>query len=466
LNNKHKHVGKVSSSSGRGGGNRDILHIAVPAIVSNITVPLLGLVDVSVVGHLGAAAYIGAIAVGGMIFNVIYWTFGFLRMGTSGMTSQALGRKDMEEAARMLARSLGISLVIAMALIAMQRPIVRLALLLMSPTEETAALAATYFNICIWGAPAMLGMFSISGWFIGMQNSRVPMIVAIMQNVVNITTSLVLVIICGMKVEGVAFGTLTAQYGGFAMAAVYAWRCLSKEVFPRISADKGTGKSIVREDLRRWLATAWEKAAMERFFSVNRDIFLRTLCLVSVMLFFTSAGSWQGDLILAVNTLLMQMYMLFSYIMDGFAYAGEALCGKYYGARDRDKLLSTVRRLFVWGTAMSLIFTLLYAAGGESFLRLLTDEPDVVSMSDEYFYWALVMPAAGVAAFIWDGVFIGCTASRGMLISMFIATAAFFLLFFGLRDIYANHSLWLAFVVFLAVRGTAQGIIFKIKHPS
>ena len=423
--------------------NKQILKIALPSIVSNITVPLLGLVDVAIVGHLGAAAYIGAIAVGGMTFNVIYWIFGFLRMGTSGMTSQALGRRDLAETTRLLVRSVGIAFAVAAVLIVLQEPLRRASLSIMQPTAEVGTLASTYFSILIYGAPAMLGLFSLSGWFIGMQNSRAPMAVAIVQNIVNIAASTILVFGFGMKVEGVALGTLTAQYAGFIMALMM---CV-----------KGYGR------LRRhftWQGV-WRRAAMRHFFSVNRDIFLRTLCMVSVMLFFTSAGSWQGEVVLAVNTLLMQFYLLFSYVMDGFAYAGEALSGRYYGARNRTALRSTVKHLFIWGLLMAAGFTLVYGLGGDAFLSLLTDEPSVVAASHTYYYWALAIPLAGMAAFVWDGVFIGCTMTRGMLVSMFLAAVTFFTLYYALRGSLANHGLWAGFIAYMAVRGLAQTFIFR-----
>ena len=423
--------------------NKEILKIALPSIVSNITVPLLGLVDVTIVGHLGAAAYIGAIAVGGMMFNVTYWIFGFLRMGTSGMTSQALGRRDFREVTRLLARSLGIAFAVAAALILLQKPLLAAALAIMQPTEEVARLTAIYFNTLIYGAPAMLGLFSLSGWFIGMQNSRSPMAVAIVQNVVNICASTFLVFGCGMKVEGVAFGTLTAQYAGFIMAVALCWKHYRR--------------------LRAYFSWqgVWRRDDMRRFFSVNRDIFLRTLCMVSVMLFFTSAGSWQGEVVLAVNTLLMQFYLLFSYVMDGFAYAGEALSGRYFGARNAAALRDTVRHLFRWGFAMAAAFTLVYGLGGDAFLSLLTDEPSVVAASHTYYYWALAIPLAGMAAFVWDGVFIGCTMTRGMLVSMALAAATFFILYYALRGSLANHGLWIAFIAYMAVRGLAQTFIFR-----
>ena len=313
--------------------NRRILHIALPAIVSNITVPLLGLIDVAIVGHLGSAAYIGAIAVGGMIFNVMYWLFGFLRMGTSGMTSQALGQRNLTEAVRLLVRSVGVAMAVALVMILLQVPLRQMALSVMQPSAAVREFAEVYFDILIWGAPAMLCLYSLTGWFIGMQNSRMPMVIAITQNVVNIVASLGLVFGLGMKVEGVALGTLVAQYAGFLMAVVM-WVVVYGRLW----------KHFQSEALFAW-------RSMKGFLGVNRDIFLRTLCLISVMLFFTSAGSWQGETVLAVNTLLMQFYMIFSYFMDGFAYAGEAISGKYYGAGNRSGLQQSVRNLFGWGAA-------------------------------------------------------------------------------------------------------------------
>jgi MATE family multidrug resistance protein len=351
--------------------NKRILQIAVPSIISNITVPLLGLIDVTIVGHLGAAAYIGAIAVGGMLFNIIYWIFGFLRMGTSGMTSQAYGKHDLDEVARLLLRSVGVGLLIAIILVTLQYPIRKLAFTFIQTTEEVERLATLYFRICIWGAPAMLGLYGFAGWFIGMQNSRFPMYIAITQNIVNIAASLCFVYLFHMKVAGVAWGTLTAQYAGFLMALLL-WRRYYG----------GLKKHVAWHEVLK-------KEAMLRFFQVNRDIFLRTLCLVIVTLFFTSAGAAQGEIVLAVNTLLMQLFTLFSYIMDGFAYSGEALVGKYVGANNRLALYRTVRQLFIWGVGLSTGFTLLYFFGGKSFLGLLTNETSVIRKPEITFigYW-------------------------------------------------------------------------------
>lgn len=429
--------------------NKRILQIAVPSIISNITVPLLGLIDVTIVGHLGAAAYIGAIAVGGMLFNIIYWIFGFLRMGTSGMTSQAYGKHDLDEVARLLLRSVGVGLLIAIILVTLQYPIRKLAFTFIQTTEEVERLATLYFRICIWGAPAMLGLYGFAGWFIGMQNSRFPMYIAITQNIVNIAASLCFVYLFHMKVAGVAWGTLTAQYAGFLMALLL-WRRYYG----------GLKKHVAWHEVLK-------KEAMLRFFQVNRDIFLRTLCLVIVTLFFTSAGAAQGEIVLAVNTLLMQLFTLFSYIMDGFAYSGEALVGKYVGANNRLALYCTVRQLFIWGVGLSTGFTLLYFFGGKSFLGLLTNETSVIREAGNYFYWVLAIPLTGFAAFLWDGIFIGATATRQMFYSMLVASGSFFLVYYSLHEWMGNHALWLAFIVYLSLRGIMQAALSrKILYQS
>lgn len=424
------------------GRDRQILNIAIPSIVSNVTVPLLGLIDVAIVGHIGDAVYIGAIAVGSMIFSLVYWVFGFLRMGTSGMTSQAYGGRNLTEVTRQLARSLIVAFAVAAAILLLQSPLLWLMMRVISPTADVAPLAQIYFRICVWGAPAMLGLYGLTGWFIGMQNTRIPMFISIMQNVVNIVASLTLVYGFGMKLDGVAAGTLIAQYAGFVVAVLLLFRYYGR-LRPYFDA-----KGLL------------SRKPMARFFSVNRDIFLRTLCIVGVNLYFTSAGARQGATILAVNTMLLQLYLLFSYVMDGFAYAGEALGGRYHGAHNVAAFRSTVGRLFLWGTLMATLFTLTYAIGGGSFLRLLTSDDTVVAASADYFPWAVAIPFAGMAAFVWDGVFIGMTATRSMLTSSTIAAATFFAICALLSPTLGNHALWLAMLSYLAMRGAVQGIIY------
>jgi len=428
--------------------DRQILQIALPSIVSNITVPLLGMIDVAIVGHMGDAVYIGAVAVGSMIFNLVYWLFGFLRMGSSGLTAQALGRRDLSEVVRLLVRSLAIALAIALSFILLQLPLRRLMFWLIGPTADVAPFATTYFYIVIWGAPAMMGLYSLTGWFIGMQNTRIPMLISIMQNVVNILASLTLVYGLGMKIEGVALGTVIAQYAGFLVALGLLFRYYGR--------------------LRKYLV--WQgvfvRQAMARFFNVNRDIFLRTLCLVAVNLYFTSAGARHGAVILSVNTVLLQLYLLFSYFMDGFAYAGEALGGRTYGARNMTAFRLTVRRLFGWMLLVTSAYTLLYLFFGEQIVGILTDEPQVMKLSGDYIVWACLIPAAGCVAFIWDGIFIGITATRGMLVSSATAALSFFGVYALTAEALGNHGLWLAQIVYLSMRGIVQTVWFKLSLTS
>ena len=425
--------------------NKRILQLAVPSIISNITVPLLGLVDVAIVGHIGDAAYIGAIAVGSMLFNVIYWLFGFLRMGTSGMTSQALGKRDLAEVLRLLVRSLSIGVGIGVLFFVLQKWLIGCGLWAMSPEADVVELARRYCYVCIWGAPAVLGLYGFTGWFIGMQNTRIPMMVSLTQNVVNIIASLLLVFVGGMTVEGVALGTVIAQWWGFLMACLFYRIC-----YRRLS----------KYDYRRHLFAA---EPLKQFFSLNKDIFLRTLCLVAVNLFFTAAGSRESTIVLAVNTLLMTLFTIFSYFMDGFAYAAEALSGKYYGARNMGAFREVVRRTMGFGAVVAVGFTLLYIVGGENFLSLLTSDKQVIAASGEYFWWAVLIPLSGMSAFVFDGIFVGITLSKSMLCSTAVASVSFFGLFFGLHPFLGNHALWLAFIFYLLLRGIVLLVIYRKK---
>ena len=432
--------------------DRNILRLAIPSIVQNVTVPLLGLVDIAIVGHIGDATYIGAIAVGSMIFNVMYWLLGFLRMGTSGLTAQAYGRNDKPAIRSLLSSSLTMGALLGLSFIILQIPLRWLSIWLMGPSDEIAALVRVYFNICIWGAPATLSLYALTGWFIGMQDTHTPMVVSIAQNILNIICSLVFVYVFGMKIEGVALGTLVAQWSGFAMALWGVRRSVRKGP---LQTSPDWGRLSTAKTSSKGLPPSWGDL---RGAFIYRDIFLRTVCLVAVNLFFTSAGARQGDLILSVNTLLMTLFTLFSYVMDGFAFAGEAIGGRLYGARDTEGLRALVRRLMRWGAMMVLVFTLAYALGGRAFLSLLTNERHVIDAAMPYLPWALLIPITGVAAFVFDGIFIGITATRGMLVSSALATAAFFALYFGLAPLLHNHALWLALLLYLALRGIIQAI--------
>ena len=431
--------------------HKEILSLAIPSIVTNITVPLLGLVDVAIVGHMGDASYIGAIAVGTMMMNVICWLFGFLRMGTSGMTSQAYGRGDSKEAATILFQAIALGAAIGILFVLFQPLLLRLFLFFMRPSDEIRAFASVYFHVCVFGLPAALVMYGLTGWFIGMQDTRTPMTVSIFQNIVNIMTSLLLVYVFGMKVEGVALGTLTAQYSGLLLALYILRRKYASHyqlLFSQFTLMPGDYSSFSY------------KHTLNRFFRVNRDIFLRTLFLVAVNAAFTSVGSRQGDVILAVNTLLFQFFTLYSYIMDGFAYAGEAICGKYYGAGNAPSFHACIRRLFAWGVIMTVVYTAAYYFGANDILHVLSNEQTVIEASEPYLLWVALIPVAGMGAFIWDGVFIGITDSRGMLLSCFVAAIVFAIMLSLFFTTMGNHALWLALLSYLLARGIMQTMLF------
>ena len=431
--------------------HKEILSLAIPSIVTNITVPLLGLVDVAIVGHMGDASYIGAIAVGTMMMNVICWLFGFLRMGTSGMTSQAYGRGDSKEAATILFQAIALGAAIGILFVLFQPLLLRLFLFFMRPSDEIRAFASVYFHVCVFGLPAALVMYGLTGWFIGMQDTRTPMTVSIFQNIVNIMTSLLLVYVFGMKVEGVALGTRTAQYSGLLLALYILRRKYASHyqlLFSQFTLKPGDYSSFSY------------KHTLNRFFRVNRDIFLRTLFLVAVNAAFTSVGSRQGDVILAVNTLLFQFFTLYSYIMDGFAYAGEAICGKYYGAGNAPSFHACIRRLFAWGVIMTVVYTAAYYFGANDILHVLSNEQTVIEASEPYLLWVALIPVAGMGAFIWDGVFIGITDSRGMLLSCFVAAIVFAIMLSLFFTTMGNHALWLALLSYLLARGVMQTMLF------
>lgn len=419
----------------------EILAIAVPAIVSNITTPLLGIVDVAVTGHIGAALYIGAIAVGGAMFNMLYWLFNFLRMGTTGFTAQAYGTGDTSHTSLIFYRSLIVGLIIGIAILLLSRPIGSLVLGFMDADGPTRDLALRYFSICIWGAPAVLMTYSMSGWFLGMQDSRAQMWMAIVTNVVNIAVSISLVFGFGWKIEGVATGTLTAQWIGLLAGAVM----LVSKYRPAMPP----------------LAKVFELYPLLRFFRVNGDIFLRTACLVAVTLWFTHAGAMAGTDILAANALLMQLFMLFSFFMDGFAFAGEALSGKYAGRTDMDSLDSLARSLLRTGLVSALVFSLVYFIAGEQIMGLLAEDPGVVDTARRYLPWAVAVPLCGFLAFVWDGIFVGLVRTRSMLVSMAIALAVFFLTYYIFRTPMGNDGLWLAFDAYLIVRGAVLWLDFR-----
>ena len=465
--------------------NKKILNLAIPSIISNITVPLLGLVDVAITGHMhsadseagGSGKYMAAIAVGSMVFNIIYWLHSFLRFGTGGMTAQAYGKAnqtppptpprggegerlpeasdekqktadDADDAEigkgvrTLLVESQVTCWLLALGLIVLQWPLFELAMWLIAPETSLLPIIRTYFNICIWGTIPSLSLYAFTGWFVGMQNTKLPMVISITQNIVNIGLSCIFVYLFDMKIEGVAMGTLTAQWSGMLMAiGLLRWR------YPQIWSKISLKRDLHLEELKR-------------FFSVNRILFYRTLFLVAVNLYFIVAGSKGGAVILAVNSVLMQMFILYTYVMDGFAFAAEALCGRYYGAKDAQNFRLAMKGVWLWGTALTVAYTLAYGFGGEAFLRLLTDDAMIREAANDYLPWAIAIPFCGLAAFVWDGVFVGITNTKGMLWGTFSGATAFFLIYFALSPTIANHALWLAFNAYLLFRGIAQHAIY------
>lgn len=418
--------------------NRRILALALPNIISNITVPLLGLVDIAIVGHLGDDSLIGGIAIGTAVFNFIYWNFAFLRMGASGCTAQAYGARNFTEIASVFVRALILALAAALLLVVFRRPVGHAVFLLMDGTPHTMSYAADYFYARIWAAPATISMFAFHGWYIGMQNSRFPMYISIGVNVVNLIFCLWFALGLGWGIVGVAWGTVVAQYSGLVLSIIL-WGVYYRRFLRYIR---------IRECLKL--------DALLAFFKINRDIFLRTACIVVVYTFFTSASSGMGDTMLAVNTLLMQLFTLFSYLMDGFAYAGESLAGRYTGAHNVQALNRCVRLLLVWGGVVAVLYTGIYTFGWRTVLSLFTESPAILSEAGGYVGWLIAIPLVAFIPFTIDGILIGATRTAVMRDSVFLSTAIFFAVYYGFRSVIGNNALWAAFLLFLIARGILQ----------
>lgn len=401
--------------------NRDIFKLAIPSILANITVPLVGMVDIAVAGHLDAeaATLIGGIAIGTMLFDLLYWNFGFLRIGTGGLAAQAYGREDRRECAGILFRALAMSLAIAVFLIAVQWIFVKAAFLVVDCTPEVRALASRYFFIRIWAAPATLCLMALKGWFIGMQDSVSAMVADITVNGINILLSIVLAlglsvkgtnVVAALGFDGVAIGTLAAQWIGLATVAfILAFRY------------RNTLTSFEKEDFK----SLFKGSETRRFFNMNTDLFIRSACMIAIYIGFTTISARYGDLLLAVSSILMKLLLLFSYFTDGFAYAGEALTGRYIGARNPLMLRQTVKWTFIWSMGIATVFILIYRFAGVPMLRVMTSDAAVIEAAKGYMPWLMLMPVVGCAAFTWDGIYIGATASRGMRDSTLWAVAAF-----------------------------------------
>ena len=430
--------------------DKEILRLSVPAIVSNITVPLLGLCDTAISGHLGSELFLAAIAVGSTMLNVVFWLFGFLRMGTTGITAKAFGAGNDDEMRKVFSRALTLGFLVGVALIIFRRPLFALLGTVVGAEESVTELVDRYFSICIWEAPSMLSTMAISGWFVGMQSTFYPMVIAISVNVINIIASLSYVYVFGMGFEGIAYGTLTANWAGLlvAVSSVFIFRkgsrvfCHVKEIF------RGGG--------------------LRSFFSVNVNLFFRSFCITAVSLGVTAAGARLGAMTLAVNAVLMQFFTLFSFFMDGFAFSAEALVGKSVGGGDEPLLRKCVRHILFWGLAVALVFTVVYVSGYGIISGLLTDEMDVRQGVHMMRIWIWLIPLVSVWAFIYDGFYVGITATGRMLCATLTATLAFFIIsFLRVHDghvvvtVESNVFLWTAFLCYLFLRGAILSLMWR-----
>ena len=462
--------------------NKEILSLAIPSILANITVPLVGMADIAVAGHLGggtgAAALIGGITIGTMLFDLLYWNFAFLRSGTGGLTAQAYGRllagsDGVDQVHGILLRALKIALLSGVALIALQWVVLWLAFLLVDCTPQVRELASEYFKIRIWAAPATLSLFAFKGWFIGLQDTVRPMIADLIVNGLNIALSFGLGFgLCGlpaMGFAGVAAGTLIAQWCGFTYAAFAARHSLGqletqKPAFLGNQMTCGTASDTKSAIFGLPAAPAVDQVQAPSFFRMNRDLVLRSLGMIAVYIGFTVISAKFGDTMLAVSAILMKLLLVFSYFTDGFAYAGEALTGKFIGAGDKLGVHAAVKGCFIWGWGLAGAFMLMYGLGGVPAFHLLTSDVTVVKAGREFIPWLLLMPLIGVPAFIWDGVLTGATATSGLRDSTLLCDMGFFAVWFGGYYLtmalgkdapvgpMAIHILMAAYFVHLAIR--------------
>ena len=420
--------------------NREIFRIAVPNIISNITVPLMGIFSTAIAGHCGdSAATIGALAIGVSIFNFIYWNCSFIRMGTSGLTAQAFGAKDFTTTTAMLVRAVALSAVLGLAVLVLQYPLGELSLWMMNGSQ----MVSDYFYARIWAVPAGIMLFGLNGWFTGMQNAVIPMVTSIFINVLHVLLSLWFVFGFDMGITGIAYASVVAQWSGMTLSIVLLL------LFFR--------KTLQRVDIRQVL----QLDAMREFFKVNGDIIIRTFCIVIVYTFFTAASArMESEIVLAVNTMLLQLFTLFSYMNDGFAYAAEALTGRFVGARDRASLQLCIRRCVVWALGTAAICIAIYVVWWEDILSMFVGDKsqlvDMLTVARQYIGWVIAIPLAAALPFLMDGIMVGATLTRVLRNSMLLSTVAYFAIYYSLHPLIGNNALWLAFTAYMALRGIAQ----------
>jgi MATE family multidrug resistance protein len=423
--------------------NKQILRLAIPFIISNITVPLVSSVDTALMGHLGSTAHLGAIGLGSAIFNFLYWNFAFIRMSTVGMTAQEYGAGNDKEMGLLLGRSLWVALLGAFLLVIFRNQISHLSFLISKGDPDVEEYAMSYFRIRIFAAPATVGLYALTGWFIGLQNAKAPMFIAILVNVVNLGLNFLFVAGMGMKSEGVAYGTLIAQYSGLLL-----------------------GIFIILKKYKKFLKFIQPKVLLDftgygRFFRVNIDVFIRTFAVISVLTWYNFASAEKGTLLLGVNVIFLQLVYAFSYFSDGFANASEALVGKYVGQKDLSKLQRVIKYIFGWGFGIALVFTLLYAFAWRPIMRIYTSDNQVVLEAVNYIGWIIAIPLVSIITFVWDGIYLGATATAEQRNATIIAAALFFIIYLFFDNSLNNHALLLGQLVFFAARGIIQSIYFK-----
>lgn len=422
-----------------------VWRLSAPIILSNLTIPLLGLVDTAVMGHLSSPEYLGAVGLGAMIFNFIYWGFGFLRMGTTGMVAQAMGAEDHSAIRRLLLQGGLLALVLALALLLLQQPIRLLAMALIDTTPDIAALTVSYFDIRIWSAPATLMNYVILGWLIGMQNTRAALLQMLTVNGVNIVLDLILVPGLGMTVDGVAWASVAAEWSGVGVGLLLVSRLLEPGHWP-------------------WSAVL-ERRSLTRLLAVNQDIMLRTLGLIFAFAFFTRQSAALGPLVLAANTVLLNFQHIMAYGLDGFAHAAEALIGRWYGARRSDVLRRAFRLTGWWSAGTAVLFALGFLLLGPSLIQGLTDLERVRDTALAYLPWLIVSPLISVWCFWLDGVFIGATLTRAMRNTMLVSLVLVFLPVWWLSRDLGNHGLWLALLAFMAARALTMSWVLRRDRP-
>ena len=421
--------------------NKEIIKLSIPNILSNISVPLLSTVDTILMGGL-SSIHLAAVGLGSFLFNVIYWNFGFLRMGTTGMTAQNYGANDKEEVWLSLLRAGVLSIILAVLLMLLQTPIYQLAKSALVVSAENDPLILEYFKIRIWAAPAALMLMVVMGWLFGMQNAIYPLILTIIINIVNIIISYYLVKVAGMDVRGVAFGTVIAQYTGLIIGLGL--------IFKKY-------KSYINWSLAGRLSSISE---YNRFLKVNFDLFLRTLCLTFSFGFFYRQSSKLGDVVLAVNVVLMQFVNWMSYGIDGFAYATESLVGKYKGAEKPKEVKIVIGQSFLWGGLVSLLYAAVYYIYGIELFELFSDDPSLISVGKELLYFIAIFPIVAFASYIWDGIFVGLTSTTSMRNAMIMALFVYLISFYLIPETDNGSNVWIALSIFMVARAVFQWVYY------